>query len=107
MNAYAPTPRSNHRARATREPVALVCEVRQGLQPWARVNVYDISTGGLCMDWLPIIDSSRSLRVRIPGFNVLNGHIRWRKDMLMGVEFTSQLYGPVLDHIARRAARRP
>lgn len=106
MNAYAPMPRTAQRARSAREPVAFVCEVRQGLQPWARVKVYDISTGGLCTDWLPIIDSSRALRIRIPGFNVLNGYIRWRKDMLMGVEFTSQLYGPVRDHIARRNARR-
>ena len=74
--------------------------------PWARVKVYDIAAGGMCMDWLPIIDSSRGLRVRIPGFNLINCHIRWRKDMLMGVEFTSPLYGPVLDHIARRNARR-
>jgi len=55
---------------------------------------------------VPVLDQMRPLRLRIPGFNVLQGHIRWRKDMMMGVEFTSPLYGPVLDHIARKAARR-
>jgi len=106
MNAIAPVPRSGMRTRPPRQQVALVCEIRQGLSPWTRVMVHDISEGGFCMDWLPILDRTRALRVRIPGFSVLNGHIRWRKDMLMGVEFNSPLYGPVLDHIARRAARR-
>jgi hypothetical protein len=95
-----------HRTRCLRMPVSLVCEVRQGQRPWNRTLLRNISETGFCMDWLPALELHRPLWVRIPGLNLLQSHIRWKRRVLMGCEFNTRLYAPVFDHIVREDNRR-
>ena len=93
------------RTRPRREPARLICEVRQGQRPWAKVELHNISEQGFCVDWLPALELSRPIWLRVPGLNMFQAHIRWKGHGLMGCELTSRLYGPVVDHIVRNAAR--
>ena len=92
-----------HLARSRRAAVSLVCEVRQGHRPWGSVRLVNISETGFCMDWMPGLELQRALWIRIPGIQLLQAHIRWKRDTTMGCEFGSPLYGPVFDHIVRTA----
>ncbi len=92
-----------HLQRAPRAPMSLVCDIRQGQRPWNTVRLHNISETGFCIDWLPAIEPTRSLWIRIPGLQLLQAHIRWKQQGMMGCEFVSRLYGPVFEHIARQA----
>ncbi|MEO7914081.1 MAG: PilZ domain-containing protein [Novosphingobium sp.] len=102
---YPPT-RNDHAhliQRASRAEVSLTCEVRQGQRPWVKVLLHDISETGFRIDWRPGFDIGKAIYVRIPGIQLLNATLRWKREGMIGCEFTSKLYGPVYDHIVRQS----
>lgn len=90
-------------ARGARSAVSLECEVRQASRPWAKVRLQDISQEGFRITWLPVIDMTTPLRVKIPGLQLLSAHIRWRSGQAVGCQFTEPLSVFVYEHIARGA----
>lgn len=100
--AATPAPDQAHPAR-DRAAVSLVCEVRQGIRPWRKVRLKDISRAGFRLAWFPNVDMRQPLRIRIPGMELLTAHVRWAADHSLGCEFTAPLHAAVLDHIVRSA----
>lgn len=89
--------------RASRAEVSLTCEVRQGTRPWTKLKLQDISETGFCMDWRPGFIEHQQLYIRIPGLELLCAHLRWKREGLIGCEFTHRLYPPVFDHIVKQS----
>ncbi|HMP57278.1 MAG TPA: PilZ domain-containing protein [Novosphingobium sp.] len=83
--------------------VMLLCEVRQGTRPWARVRLEDISPSGFRIAWMPSVDPERPLRVRIPGLQVLTAHVRWQRGKAIGCEFAETLHLAVFEHIVKES----
>ncbi|MEP7221062.1 MAG: PilZ domain-containing protein [Novosphingobium sp.] len=102
---YQPTrqEQADLRQRASRAEVSLTCEVRQGQRPWAKVLLHDISETGFRIDWRPGFDIGKPIYVKIPGLQLLNAMLRWKREGMIGCEFTSKLYAPVYDHIVRQS----
>lgn len=95
--------RSDMNSRATRAEVSLTCDVRQGTKPWMRIKLHDISQSGFCMDWRPGLSEHHQIYIRIPGLELLVAHLRWKREGMIGCEFSSRLYPPVFDHIVRQS----
>jgi hypothetical protein len=87
-----------------RAEVALVCEVRQGVQPWQFVRLGDISPAGFQIPVLPYAKRDVPVRIRIPGLAMLTAHIRWQRDKAVGCEFAEPLHVAVFEHIVKQAA---
>ena len=64
------------RETAQRAEVALLCEVRQGFDPWRLVRLEDISQSGFRIAWLPDATQLKPLRIRIPGLAMPDALIR-------------------------------
>ena len=90
-------------SRPSRSDVSLTCEIRQGMRPWARVTLHDISETGFRIDWRPGLDERIPLNIRIPGLEMLVSHLRWKRENWIGCEFTHRLYPPVYEHIVRQS----
>ena len=58
----------------TRAEVAIICEARQGLRPWSRVRLDDLSPRGFRIAWFKGADRTQVLRIRIPGLQMLAAH---------------------------------
>ncbi len=86
-----------------RAQISLMCEVRQGFDPWRLVRLEDISQSGFRIAWLPDASKIKPLRIRIPGLQMLTAEIRWQEGKAVGCEFTEQLHIAVFEHILRRA----
>lgn len=95
----ADAPESRH----ARSDVELTCEIRQGMRPWARVKLHDISETGFRIDWRPGLDERNPLNIRIPGLEMLVSHMRWKRENWIGCEFSHRLYAPVYEHIVRQS----
>lgn len=87
------------RASDRRVEVVLLCEVRQGTQPWKLARLDDISQAGFRIAWLPDCRCDLPLRIRIPGLQLLTAHIRWQEDKAVGCEFAEPLHVAVFEHI--------
>jgi hypothetical protein len=85
-----------------RAEVTLLCEVRQGTQPWKLAHLEDISQAGFRIAWLPDARRDVPLRIRIPGLQMLTAHIRWQQDKAVGCEFAEPLHVAVFEHIVRQ-----
>jgi PilZ domain len=92
------------RAPAPRVALALLCDVRQGTRPWARVRLEDISQNGFRIPWLLNCAADFPLRIRIPGLQVLSARVCWQKGRALGCEFSVPLHSAVFEHIVREAA---
>lgn len=92
-----------HRVRARRAPVSLPCDVRQGQSPWTHSRLLNLSETGFCLVWLPAMELTRGMWLRIPGLQVLKANIRWRSGSMIGCEFEQRLYPAVFEHIVRQA----
>jgi hypothetical protein len=88
---------------ADRAEVTLLCEVRQGVQPWKKARLEDISQSGFRIAWLPEFRRDTPLRIRIPGLQVLTAHIRWQQGKAIGCEFAEPLHVAVFEHIVRQS----
>ena len=97
-------PADVERGVAPRVEVALICEVRQGTRPWAKVRLEDISQSGFKIAWLPFVTPKLPLKVRIPGLEMLSAEIRWQNGKAVGCAFVEPLHIAVFEHIARQAA---
>lgn len=84
-----------------RADVVLLCEVRQGMRPWTRARLEDISQKGFRIAWLPNVHEDDPLRIRIPGLRMLTALIRWREGKAVGCEFVETLHIAVFEHIVR------
>ncbi len=91
------------RGGAVRAEVTLLCDVRQGVGPWQRVRLEDISQHGFRISRLPQFSLDKTLRVRIPGLNILVAEIRWHEDCMLGCAFLAPLHVAVFEHIVRQA----
>ena len=90
---------------AQRAEIALLCEVRQGFDPWRLVRLEDISQSGFRIAWLPDANPMKPLRIRIPGLQMLSAHIRWQRGKAIGCEFTETLHVAVFEHIRKHGAQ--
>ena len=90
-------------AREPRAKVSLECEVRQGTRPWKKAQLDEISPSGFRMARFPDFSEQLPLRIRIPGLQLLNAHVRWQKGNAVGCEFTAPLHVAVFEHIVRQS----
>lgn len=90
-------------ARTERAGVSLICEVRQGVRPWVKVRLEDLSPGGFRIARLPGVRAELPVRIRIPGIQLLSAHIRWSRDGAVGCEFATPLHVAVFEHIVGKA----
>lgn len=91
------------RATPWREPVSLICDVRQGTRPWKRIRLDDISQTGFRIAWMPDVRADEPLRLRIPNMQLLTADIRWRQGNAMGCAFVSPLHIAVFEHLVARS----
>jgi hypothetical protein len=89
--------------RGMRAGVSLICEVRQGVRPWVRVRLEDLSPGGFRIARLPGARTELPLRIRIPGIQLLSAEIRWLRDGAVGCAFAEPLHVAVFEHLVRSA----
>ncbi len=87
------------REEAPRAEITLLCEVRQGFDPWRLVRLEDISQSGFRIAWLPGATLLKPLRIRIPGLQMLSASIRWQQGKALGCEFAEPLHIAVFQHI--------
>lgn len=87
-----------------RAEITLICEVRQGRNPWKFVRLADISATGFQIALLPDARLNMPLQIRIPGLAMLTAHIRWQRGKVVGCAFAEPLYVAVFDHIVRQAS---
>jgi hypothetical protein len=87
---------------ADRAEITLLCEVRQGVEPWKLARLDDISQAGFRIAWLPDCRRDAPLRIRIPGLQMLTAHIRWQQDKAVGCEFAEPLHVAVFEHIVKQ-----
>ncbi len=90
--------------RCRRANISLLCEVRQGSNPWTLIRLEDISERGFRIAWLPQCNPDRLLSIRLPGLQKLEAKICWQEGLSVGCEFTSPLHIYVFEHFARLAA---
>lgn len=90
------------RESALRAEVTLICEVRQGMEPWKMARLSDISPAGFQIAWLPDCDPDTPLRIRIPGLEILRAEIRWQRGKSVGCEFIEPLHIAVFEHLIRQ-----
>ncbi len=98
-----PIEAAGSRAAAQRAEVSLLCEVRQGFDPWRLVRLEDISQSGFRIAWLPDANQVKPLRIRIPGLQMLTAKIRWQEGKAVGCEFAEPLHIAVFEHILQQA----
>jgi len=91
------------RSVAPRARLAILCEVRQGTRPWKLARLSDLSETGFKLAWLPDYDTSKPVRIRIPGIETLSAKICWHEGKQIGCAFASPLHVAVFDHIVRLA----
>ena len=89
--------------RSRRAEITLLCEVRQGTSPWAKVRLEDISEQGFRVAWLPNRRRDQPLRIKIPGLQLLSANIRWQEGHIIGCVFENPLYISVFENIVRQA----
>ena len=65
-----------------RAALSLTGEARQGMAPWSRVRIDELSPGGFRITGFANADPSQPLRIRIPGLQVLTGRV-WRSGRLL------------------------
>lgn len=82
-----------------RAPLGVVCEVRQGMAPWRRLSLEDISTGGFRIARFGPADPSQPVRIRIPGLQVLSAQICWQDGPAIGCAFQTPLHEAVFAHL--------
>jgi hypothetical protein len=90
---------------ADRKPVVLTaqCRTLSGLRDEGRIS--DISTNGCCVQTNSLFFRiGTRVVIRPDGMEGLTGVVRWITGDKAGIEFDQQLYGPVLEHIAKRHA---
>jgi hypothetical protein len=105
MNRITPTapsvPQSNRGA--SRAPISIRCEVRQGTRAWQLVLLEDLSASGFRIAGLMHADAAKPLSIRIPGMQLLTARICWNVGSQVGCEFSAPLYVAVFDHLVRQA----
>ena len=90
-----------------RATLSITCEARQGLQPWTRVRLEDLSPGGFRLVWpSERIDIAQPLRIRVPGLQVMTARICWLEGNALGCAFARPLHVAVFEHIVRMARAR-
>lgn len=88
---------------APRAQLSILCEVRQGMQPWKMARLSDLSETGFKLAWLRDYDPGQPLRIRIPGIEMLLAKVCWQEGKQLGCAFESPLHVAVFDHIVRLA----
>ena len=91
------------RREGKRAALALYGEARQGMAPWSRVRIDELSPSGFRLTGITSADPSQPLRIRIPGLQVLTGRVCWHKGKVVGCEFATPLHEAVFTHICTAA----
>jgi PilZ domain len=99
----APAPQSEANRSASRAPIAIRCEVRQGTRAWQLVVLEDLSASGFRISGLNHADQAKLLSIRIPGMQLLTARLCWNLGPQVGCEFTAPLHVAVFDHLVRQA----
>ena len=82
-----------------RAVLGLYGEARQGLAPWTRVRIDDLSPSGFRLTGIANADPHQPMRIRIPGLQLLSGRVCWQKGKQLGCEFALPLHEAVFNHI--------
>jgi PilZ domain len=90
------------RTDTAREQLVLLCEVRQGVRPWAMARLEDLSSEGFKIAWLPDCDPGKPIKIRIPGLQLLTAEVRWQKGKAVGCAFAEPLHVAVFESIVRK-----
>lgn len=93
----------NVNARGERVFLTLGCEVRQGSRPWQRIMLNDLSSTGFRIGNWPQCRPDLTVRIRIPGLQMLSADVRWMRDSIVGCAFTAPLHVAVFEHLAEKA----
>ena len=88
---------------AQRAQLSILCEVRQGMQPWKMARLIDLSETGFKLAWLPDYNPGQPLKIRIPGIEPLNAKVCWHEGKQFGCAFESPLHIAVFEHLVRLA----
>ena len=91
------------RREGKRAALALYGAARQGMAPWSRVRIAELSPSGFRLTGITSADPSQPLRIRIPGLQVLTGRVCWHKGKVVGCEFATPLHEAVFTHICTAA----
>ena len=103
---YSQPDESEQRATRRAAPRAIlrfVCDVRQGMAPWRRLSLNDLSPGGFRIARFGEVDPFQPVRIRIPGLQVLSANIAWQDNGAIGCAFIAPLHDAVFDHLVRSA----
>jgi hypothetical protein len=87
-----------------RADVTLICEVRQGTDPWTRARLDDMSQTGFRVAWLPQCQADKPVRIRIPGLAMLTAKVVRQEGKAVGCAFAEPLHIAVFEHIVGQAA---
>ncbi|MDB5725370.1 MAG: pilus assembly protein PilZ [Novosphingobium sp.] len=87
-----------------RAEVSLICELRQGTEPWAMVRLDDISQTGFRVALLPHCKPEKPVRIRIPGLAMLTAKVVRQEGKAVGCAFAEPLHVAVFEHIVSQAA---
>jgi hypothetical protein len=76
------------------------CRTTSGMRDSGEIS--DISTQGCCIRTDTVLFRVGShVVIRPSGMEALGGTVRWIAGDYAGLEFDRQIYGPVVDHLAR------
>ena len=99
MNQYTPIPPSSHQASPV--PVAMVCEIRQGMTPWSFVRVNELTAETIRVLWLAVVDPGQPLRLKLPGLQMMTARVTALDGQMIELAFDVPLHPAVFDHLVR------
>ena len=88
--------------RAQRRPLVLAATWRTQSGLRANCLIADISPNGCCIETKGLyVKLGARVMIRPEGLEGLTGIVRWVTGNMVGVEFDSPLYEPVVDHLVK------
>jgi hypothetical protein len=98
----APIPLPQSRREHQRALLPVVCEVRQGMGPWRKLSLDDLSTGGFSIARFGAADPHQPVKIRIPGLQVLSAQVCWQDGAAIGCAFAAPLHDAVFEHLLKQ-----
>ena len=98
----APKPKL-HAREHERASVALYCQTKVGHGSWRLTLLEDLSTHGFQLRRPPGANVGASLKIQVPGLEMLMVTVRWVTEVHAGCAFEKPLSLYVFEHIVRQA----
>lgn len=87
---------------ALRAPVSIEADLRRAGRTPFGVLIRDLSRTGCRAETLSRVNEGDRVWISLPGFNALEGVIRWSTPRGFGCEWTAPIHASVFDHIRSR-----